>query len=339
MLYSKRFIMGIAEIILISQLALSIFTVPSAFALPSSKDKCNCVIFRLDDVQDHWLAEQQSAIMELFVSRNDYLTLGLIMNTFGDDLELIKQIKHGTDAGLFELALHGWEHLDYSSLDEATQTSHFEQANDKFQSMSGQNFDIFLAPYDKFNHDTIKAMTNTEIRIISSDKSDPSQPFISGQGVDEMNSGQTIFHLPLSSTFKYIDNLEEWKELSTEMILDEIDKDIAFRGYAVVTLHPQDLAVQTKGGFDAAIDQRELSNLTLLLDSLSAKKISTSSFSQVVQFDQPKYKDIGNYILIKELSDKQLIPIYVVLFGIVLVIVLAILQRGKRTREGNNPNG
>src|SRR5438132_5667369 len=42
--------------------------------------RCNCVVFRLDDIQGGWIESAQLAPLNLFISKNQSLTLRLIMN-------------------------------------------------------------------------------------------------------------------------------------------------------------------------------------------------------------------------------------------------------------------
>ena len=46
---------------------------------------CDCVIFRMDDIQDFWIEQGQIAPMNLFISKNQSLSLGLIMHNIGND--------------------------------------------------------------------------------------------------------------------------------------------------------------------------------------------------------------------------------------------------------------
>jgi hypothetical protein len=64
-------------------LAVSLGAAPSA-----SKAKvptCNCVAFRLDDIQDRFLNHVQLEVMSLFEKRNASLTVGVIGNYFDND--------------------------------------------------------------------------------------------------------------------------------------------------------------------------------------------------------------------------------------------------------------
>ncbi len=99
-------------------MALSI-SLPSSFSSAVENDDktiCNCVVFRLDDVQDNTFRSGQIATMELFLSKNQTLSLGLIMDLIGNDSSVLDKVQEGVSKGLFELAVHGWDHTDYTKL-------------------------------------------------------------------------------------------------------------------------------------------------------------------------------------------------------------------------------
>ena len=74
-----------------------------------------CVIFRLDDVRNGYLEKVQISLMNFFLSNNDRLSLGLIMNNIEDGSSLVQKIQEGKNLGLFELDIHGWDHVDSQS--------------------------------------------------------------------------------------------------------------------------------------------------------------------------------------------------------------------------------
>ena len=61
----------------------------------------------MDYVQDHFIDTAQLVTMNLFISKNQNHTLGLIMNNVGNDSLIRGQIAEGIHKGLFELGLHG----------------------------------------------------------------------------------------------------------------------------------------------------------------------------------------------------------------------------------------
>src|SRR3954453_1342519 len=80
---------------------------------PNTTNSCNCVIFRMDDVQDYWIEQGQIVPMDLFLNKNQSLTLGLLMDSIGNESKIYDKIKEGFNKGLFELALEGWNQTDY----------------------------------------------------------------------------------------------------------------------------------------------------------------------------------------------------------------------------------
>ena len=82
---------------------------------------CNCVVFRMDGIQDNWLSTIQNSVMDLFLSKNQSLSLGLMINDRGDDFETLYKVKEGFYKGLFELGLNGLGNPDYTTLPEEEQ--------------------------------------------------------------------------------------------------------------------------------------------------------------------------------------------------------------------------
>jgi hypothetical protein len=103
-----------------------------------SHSRCNCVVFRMDDVQDYWVKAGQLAVMEQFASRNQSLTVGIIMNSIGNDSEIVNKVKQENERGLFELAVHGWNHIDYTKLSEEEQRNSLYDSNRKMNALFGE---------------------------------------------------------------------------------------------------------------------------------------------------------------------------------------------------------
>ena len=75
----------------------------------------------MDDIQDDWLNSAQVAVMNLFLSKNQSLSLGSIMHIVGNDFKIVDKVKEGFHKGLFELDLHGWDYVNYTKLNENQQ--------------------------------------------------------------------------------------------------------------------------------------------------------------------------------------------------------------------------
>ncbi|HYT01747.1 MAG TPA: hypothetical protein VEL70_02475, partial [Candidatus Acidoferrum sp.] len=100
---------------------------------------CNCVVFRMDDLQDNWIRPAQITGMNLFLSKSIPLSLAIIMNSIGNDSQIIDKIKAGINRpnALFELGLHGWNHVNYANLSERGQEDTLKKANAKMVQLFG----------------------------------------------------------------------------------------------------------------------------------------------------------------------------------------------------------
>src|SRR3712207_52145 len=125
----------------------------------------------MDDIQDYWLKSAQLAVMDRFISTNHSLTLGIIMKDTGNDTEIVNKVKEGRDSGLFELAVHGWNHTDYTKLTEDEQIKSLQDSTKKMTELFGNSSEIFIPPLNAFNGDTINAVQQANMKILNSNSS------------------------------------------------------------------------------------------------------------------------------------------------------------------------
>jgi hypothetical protein len=265
-------------------------------------DSCNCVIFRMDDIQDYWLNSVQNKVMDVFLNHNQTLSLGLIMHMVGNDSKIVEKVKKGLHKGIFELDLHGWDHVDYTKLSEKEQKDSLSKANEKMQKVFGRNSSIFITPLSVFNKNTLNAMADLRINILSSDiptetKFDQNKSiFIAQDNSHDKLSNELqiinntkIYHIPATVFFKDFQK-GQWVKTPIDEILKDITKNIAKYGYAVIVLHPQDFALFTgKSGssevsYINSIDRNEIFDLSKILDNLFSNNISIKGFGDVIKY-------------------------------------------------------
>ena len=272
---------------------------------------CNCVVFRMDDIQDYWLNSVQTKVMDLFLSKNQSLSLGLIMHQVGNDSKIVDKIKAGLDKRLFELDLHGWDHINYTKLSQNEQKDSLYKANSKMEKIFGIGSIVFIPPYDTFNNDTIKAMKELGIRMISAGSHEESSfnqnksifianresnnnskivmPKFYGGNEKNVPSGMTapvIYHLPGTIFFEYFKN-GKWIQTPLVDIVGNASRNIAKYGYAIIVLHPQDFANTSNGTstpFTNSIDREEISGLINLVDYFLSKNLKIVPFHKVITF-------------------------------------------------------
>jgi peptidoglycan/xylan/chitin deacetylase (PgdA/CDA1 family) len=272
---------------------------------------CKCIVFRMDDIQDYWLNFAQTAAMNLFMSKNQSLSLGLITHLVGNDSKIVNKIKEGFYKGLFEIDLHGLDHINYTKLNENEQKDSLWKANAKIERLFGTKSIVFIPPYDAFNNNTIKAMRELGIKIISSGPAEENR-FDQNRSIFEANGNTTkiphnnrynagtnepttiIYHLPATIFFKDFKQ-GKWIKTISKDIIANVSKNIAAYGYAVIVLHPQDFAKSVNGtDLTNSIDQKEILDLSKLIDLFLANNIRIITFDKAVSY--VKYLDLlSNY--------------------------------------------
>lgn len=252
---------------------------------------CNCVVFRMDDIQDHWIESGQLAPMNVFISENQSLSLGIIMHAIANDSKIINKIKEGIHKELFELALHGWDHVDYTNMSQKQQANSLSKANVKMQSLFGKTSDIFIPPYGVFNNATLRAMKQSGLKILSSEvdeeiKFDNNRSIFIASGKMHASKSddatkQLIYHLPATIAFKaYING--KWIKTPIKNILGNVTQNIAKYGYAVILIHPQDFLKSENGHVTNILDENDIKDITSLINSILANNIRITLFSKIV---------------------------------------------------------
>lgn len=254
--------------------------------------RCNCVILRADDIQDDWEQKPQLALLDTFISKSVPLSVGLVMNHFGSDPVIVDKVKQG--GLLFEYDIHGWDHVDYATLSAREQQESISRAQAKMESIMGRNSTVFLPPYNNFDAGTLTGMRASGLDVISSSKAD-SDPYAPA------NDTLGIFHMPQSINYGYTDttdsgNSNEKHAWRTNAEMDSaVDADIDARGWAVVTVHPQDFAKYDENGkmLDMA-DEQKVDTFKAFIDQLLAEGKTLTTFEGAVQTMRDDGDDAGD---------------------------------------------
>ncbi|MEM3172604.1 polysaccharide deacetylase family protein [Nitrososphaera sp.] len=265
---------------------------------------CNCVIFRFDDIQDDFVQPAQLAVMDLFLLKNQSLSLGLIMGRLGDNDMIVDKILEGSSRGIFELSNHSWTHENHSTLTKAEQLNSIQQANDKMAEMFGDRSDVFIAPYNRFNSETLDVMKEVGMKIISSETDLDKYPYFLSSGDTSQDPSEDeeekVHHIPATTAFRTKEDAEpgsikEFTKVPVEQIMREIDSSIASYGYAVVMMHPQDFVRIEEGRYTKIPDERELVDLARLMDLVQAKGYQISTFSHLAGLSDRHYEGSSRF--------------------------------------------
>jgi peptidoglycan/xylan/chitin deacetylase (PgdA/CDA1 family) len=263
----------------------------------------------MDDIQDNYVDNAQMAAMNLFMSKDQPLSLAIIMNEIGQDLRITGKVGEGSQIGLFELGIHGWDHVDYTKLSESEQKYTLQMANEKMKEIFGNTSDIFVQPYGYFNNDTIKAMKELGIRILSAadfsennfDKGrsifnyTTSKLSSSTENGSSPGANQSIYHVPAMVSFKGSENSKPTK-VPLDQILSTVDDNIKKYGYSVIVFHPQDFMHTDENGRiidGSTINSTEFQDFERLVDSILSKNIRITTLSEVVGIEPRTYSYFG----------------------------------------------
>jgi peptidoglycan/xylan/chitin deacetylase (PgdA/CDA1 family) len=309
MLFLFTTILLLVSLFLFSVVIQPFSDVFSQEANSSSSTSCNCVVFRIDDIQDGFVNSAQITAMNLFLSKNLPLSLGLVMNDLGNDFRIMGKVGEGSQLGLFELGLHGWDHTDYTKLSQSEQKATLQMANEKMRKIYGNTSDIFVLPYGYFNNDTIKAMEELNIRILSAadfsennfDKGRSIFNYTAKSVMGSSNSSTApssssgVYHVPAMVSFKGYENSRPIK-VPISQILSTVDDNIKRYGYSVIVFHPQDFVYRDANGriiTNNSLNQTEIQDFTQLVDTILSKNIRITTLSEIVGIEPRAYSYFG----------------------------------------------
>jgi peptidoglycan/xylan/chitin deacetylase (PgdA/CDA1 family) len=276
------------QIIFIFSIFWMIVVIPSssidnfkAMALTAKTHACECVIFRFDDVRNGYLEDIQLALMDFFITKDESVSLGLIMDQIENGSSLYQKIDEGYKKGLFELAVHGWDHIDYTTLGQKEQKTSLLKADEKMLSLFGNHSRVFIPPFNLFDNNTISAIKNLNFKVLSSAiYYDEPQVMKTNKDLGLMNS--KIIHMPEMTDFSIFYN-NTWVKVPIRFILADIDFDIKTYGYSVVMVHPHNFAIYSNGTLLDMIDQNQIRSLSNIMDILNHKNFKIATFSSVVK--------------------------------------------------------
>jgi hypothetical protein len=211
---------------LLAILFVNIFVFQVQAAVPG----CNCVVFRLDDIQDYWLSNNQQTLINTFRNQSIPLTIGIIANFFGTDLTLVNTINSSLSDPAFhlEIADHGFNHEDFSTFTYDEQLSLLQSAVAKIKTVLPVDVNSFLAPFNNWNNDTVTALANVNITFMSAQLSTEPGPY--------PFSGQPIYHFPEGAETQLAGASSNFSVgVPANYTMDQIHSQIELYGYAVST--------------------------------------------------------------------------------------------------------
>jgi len=287
-------------------LVVSMIFIPAYPVLAYSKTSCQCVSFRLDDIQDYWLDSVQTKIIDTFHQKNASLTIGIIGNHIGQDFKLVHDVK--TKLGktpALEIANHGWNHEDFTQFSRDQQGVLMKNTNGKISTLFGVTPSAFIPPFDTINSDTMIAFFENNFKYISAD--------VSQDNSSSFTKSVQVYHVPGTAQISNLtgnDNI--WRHYDNQHVLVKIMSDIHKYGYSMVILHPPEFAQRLHSHYTNDVDATQIKNLGLLIDSIKKSGIKIVTMDQIPSNMQDKHYPgwLNSVFMLNEkgiISDKQVL--------------------------------
>jgi len=234
---------------------------------------CNCVAFRLDNVQDFWLNDVQNTVLDTFNKKNAPLTISILGKFIGDDPKVVDHIKESLQnkTTQIRLANRSWEYVDHTDYDLQKQLASIKQTNDKIFDVFGSRVVIFMPPYDAFNKDTIEAVKQTKMIYFSASITNDPPPFPT----------DSLKHIPSTVSFANLSGDDPFLSGTTQQkALTKVQASVKQHGFAVVSLHPPDFAVQTDV-FENEVDADKMKLLESLIDDIRSSGLDVVTLEKI----------------------------------------------------------
>lgn len=251
---------------------------------------CNCVAFRLDDVQDYFLNQVQMQLIDTFEAKHASLTIGVIGNYTGQDSQLVQFLRQKLHSESFRLdvANHGWNHEDFALLDAAAQSDLMAESNRHIDEVLGVRPSAFIPPFNSMNQDTIDSAARNGLRVVSANITAEHPPF--ARNISDTQGLDSVFHFPATAKTGDLNaDSTGWTGVSHLESMQDIRQSIAKYGYAVVMMHPQEYSKRAGNDFQNLIDPGQLQELGLLLDSAHGEGYSIVTLSELAGSAVPEF--------------------------------------------------
>ena len=259
------------------------------------KSTCPCIVFRLDDVQGLYLSDIQMKIMDVFQKKNASLSMGIIGYNFTQDGKLVSYLQNNLKPGhaAIEIANHGWRHENFATLGLSQQVTLMNKTSQELNKVFGKKPNVFVAPYGVYDDDTLKAMTQLKMNVISSGMWSEDK-FVLAKGKITANKDSFgLYHIPSMTEFQSdTGNETYWTNIPKDRVIESINSHITKYGYDVFLIHPQNFATLVNGQYVNTVDKTHLDELASIIDYVKSKHIHISTISDIAELDRASVSSV-----------------------------------------------
>ena len=255
--------------------AIAIFAQESVTQGPQKT--CNCVAFRLDDVQDYYLNTPQIEVMKLFQKKGAHLTLGIIGGFWGQDQKMLDFIKEDLNRPVqtFEIGSHGWNNSPLTNFGKNDQLELLQKTNKIIQDTLGVTPTTFTAVKNLFNNDTTTVLRELGFTHFTAHIEETHSPPYALENSD-------LYYLPASTQTAIINwDTNLWENIDHEVTYAEARDFLREYGFAVVMMHPYEFSETDLGVYTGEANFQPIDDLGKLIDQLRDDGIEIVSIGQI----------------------------------------------------------
>jgi peptidoglycan/xylan/chitin deacetylase (PgdA/CDA1 family) len=247
-------------------------------------ETCNCVAFRLDNIQDGYLDTAQLELLNLFQKRNIPLTIGILGENFGNDTQLVDSIKQLLKNKLLEVGNNG-KLIDITSLTKEQQLALIRESNGQINNVLGVTPSVFIPIYGNYNVDTLEVMKANNIHYISGVSSADIPPYDF--------HGLSVYRFPATTATGHVEPGNGWYGKTHKTVLADIEFSLNNYGFAVVLLNPHEYSIRTNWNFQNNVDLQQILELNQIIDTLQEKGVTIVPINEIRNHVQTNTKIIS----------------------------------------------
>ena len=226
---------------------------------------CNCVAFRLDDVQGYWLNNAQIAIMDEFQKQDIPLTIGIIGGEkfqFGTDPKITNYVRDliSVEKPMIKIANHGWNHEDFTTYDKNMQSDLLKKSNDRLSEILGETPRTFIPPFNEFDDNTVLALHENQFTHFSPSLITSSPPY--------KLENSSLYSFPETASTGEIGKSGLFEGVRPEKTFEGIHIGSNTFGFAVVMMHPQEFSMIENGTYTNVVNSTQIKKLESLVNKI-----------------------------------------------------------------------
>ncbi len=237
-------------------------------------ESCNCVAFRFDDVQDFWLNDVQIKFMNVFVEKKIPLTVGIIADSFGDDIKIFNFVNENHKNN-FEIASYGIGNIPFTEFSKEEQDDRLKQSVQSIEDKLGVTPKIFVPPQNRFNEDTKQVLVNNGFTHISAS-------LLHGDSPPFPLKGEELYRFPEIGTTGIFDPGNSiFVGISHEETFSDTLEGLEKYGFAVIVSHPQEFSTVINGTYTNHVNDYQISELEKLIEKIQQKGIKIAPIGKI----------------------------------------------------------